>query len=174
MDAQQRGCLGNKDKMAPGTGRSKCLTISMCLMTCSTCSMSASKSGTRETFLVLLHLIWTDYSLKEVQSGHRRVSGEICRNGRGQSGDTVTKDGIYEASSPSTALKMVLIHLHLEAILNYHADDLTESLSLFSGHFHENSPQLSYTFLQVEQGNLRDHRRLRQARSLSSRPDRST
>lgn len=108
--------------------------------------------GTRETFLLLLHLIWTDYSLKEVQSGHRRVSGEICRNGRGQSGDTVTKDGIYEASSPTTALKMVLILLYLEAILNYHADDLKESLSLFSEHFHENSSQLSYTFLQVEQG----------------------
>lgn len=160
--------------MAPGTGRSKCFTISMCLMTCGTCSMSASKSGTRETFLVLLHLIWTDYSLKGVQSGHRRVSGEICRNGRGQSGDTVTKDGIYEASSPTTALKMVLILLYLEAILNYHADDLKESLSLFSEHFHENSSQLSYTFLQVEQGKLHDHRRLRQARSLSSRPDRPT
>lgn len=78
------------------------------------------------------------------------MSGEICRNGQGQSKDTVTKDGIYEAFSPTTALKMVLIHLYLEAILNYHADDLKESLNLFSDHFHENSSLLSYTFLQVE------------------------
>lgn len=54
--------------------------------------------GTRETFLVLLRLIRTNYSFKEVQSGDGGVSGEVCRNGQGQREDMLTKDGIYKES----------------------------------------------------------------------------
>lgn len=52
--------------------------------------------GPRETFLVLLHLIKTVYTLEEVQSGDWGVSEEIFRNGRGRGGGVVAKDGIYK------------------------------------------------------------------------------